>query len=146
MLLALSRTGVLLFLAFNIFGKFLGLLDFLHSVTDSLFAIGLFLDLSLLGNHRWVAQLGVGEATGCLDELHGHYKVVVRLAVDLHFAWALGVVDERALYEGELHGGVVDVLLAELGEVQVVRVCLLLLLKAAAAHAQGALAPSCVYL
>lgn len=100
-----------------LFGAQLGKLQ----LTCLLFGLHL---LQLLGRH-WVRQLVVLQGLRRLDQLHGHYKVLVLLAVDDHVAGALGVVHEAAFDEGDLDGALLLVVLPHLREIQVVRVSLL---------------------
>lgn len=59
-----------------------------------------------------------------MDQLHGQDEVLVLLFVDGHVAWALGVVDEGALDEGNLDGARLNILVPQLGKVKLVRVLL----------------------
>ena len=83
-----------------------------------------------------VLELMVVELGRRLNHFHGQDQVLVLLAVDLHVARALAVVDEATLDERNLNRRLVDILLPQLGKVQSVRVCLRFrLLEAAAIHA-----------
>ena len=81
-----------------------------------------------------VIEFLVVEVSGRLAQLHREDEVIVLLAIDFHVARALRVVDEGALDEGDLDRGLVYIILAQLGEVKVVRIGLLLV----HAHFHGA--------
>lgn len=82
----------------------------------------LFFLNGLLAHDLGVLELGVLELVRCHDNLHGDDQVPVLLVVDFHAAWALRVVHEATFDKGNLHGRLVDIVLAKLGKVQVVRV------------------------
>ena len=69
-----------------------------------------------------------------LDHLHGQDQVLVLPVIDDHVARAFAVVDKAALDKGDLDRRLVDVVLAELGEVQIVWICLLLGFQLATFH------------
>ena len=85
-----------------------------------------------------VIEFLVVEVSGRLAQLHREDEVIVLLAIDDHVARALRVVDEGALDKGDLDRGLVHIILAQLGEVQVVWIGLLLVLAHAHAPAHGA--------
>jgi len=95
-----------------------------------------------LGGARlfWVFERCVVQLLGGLDQLHGQDEVLVLPFVDSHVAWALGVVDEGALDEGNLDGARFNIVVPQLGKVKLVGVLLRLaeLEARASCHGGGA--------
>ena len=94
----------------------------------------LLLRSSLLASNFRVLKLMVLELGRSLDHLHGQDQVLVLPVIDDHVARAFAVVDKAALDKGDLDRRLVDVVLAELGEVQIVWICLLLGFQLATFH------------
>ena len=88
-------------------------------------------------SHLWVFERCVVQLLGGLDQLHGYNEVLVLLFVDGHVTWALGVVDEGALDEGNLDGARFNVVVPQLGKVKLVGVLLRLVELEARAFCHG---------